>query len=70
MKFFLDANIPLSVIDDIKELNFEVDHARKIGLASASDKEIADYSKKEKAILVTKDLEFGNTMIYQKNYQL
>jgi|SRR3989338_3748197 len=67
MKFFFDANIPLSLINSIKLLGHEVAHAREIGLASAPDKEIAEYAKKQKAILLTKDLEFGNLIIYPKN---
>lgn len=37
MKFFLDENISLSVADSIKELNFEVEHARTAGLNGATE---------------------------------
>ncbi|MBI5066304.1 DUF5615 family PIN-like protein [Candidatus Woesearchaeota archaeon] len=64
MKFFLDENISISVVNFIKILGFEVEHARTAGLSGATDKEISEYAKKNKAILVTKDLEFGNILIY------
>lgn len=66
MKFFLDENMPLSVANSLKELNFEVEHARTSGLRGAPDKQIAEYARKQQAILVTKDLEFGSSILYPK----
>lgn len=67
MKFFLDENLPLSLEESIKKLGFEVKHARTVGLNGATDKTIANYAKKKESILITKDLEFGNLIIYPKN---
>ena len=67
MKFFLDENMPLSTIDIFRKLNFEVEHCSSSELRGVSDKKIAEYAKKQKAILVTKDLEFGSLLIYPKN---
>lgn len=67
MKFFLDENVPLSAIDVIHNLGFEVEHARSAGLGGRPDREIADYAKKRRAVLVTKDLEFGSLALYPKN---
>ena len=67
MKFFLDENIPLSVTDSIKSLGFEVEHVRTSGLRGATDKQIAKYAQKQQAILVTKDLEFGSSILYPKD---
>ncbi len=64
MKFFLDENLPLSLIDIFTEFGFEVEHAKTSGLRGATDKEIAKYALKHKAILVTKDLEFGSLLLY------
>ena len=52
MKFFLDANMPYSVLTIFKELGLKAIHARDVGLSRAADKEIARYAKKNKSILV------------------
>lgn len=64
MKFFLDENVPLSAIDAIRNLGFEVEHARSAGLGGRPDREIANYAKKRRAVLVTK---FGSLALYPKN---
>ena len=64
MKFFLDANIPYTSLGAFKELNLESLHARDVGLSRADDKEIFDYSVKNNSVLVTKDLEFANPMLF------
>ncbi len=66
MKFLLDENLSLSLIELFEELNLECEHAKTIGLIGAKDKEISDYARKNKLILITKDLEFGNFTFYPK----
>ena len=63
MKFFLDACMPYSS-KEISQKYGEGTHARDIGMTGATDKEIILYALKNKAVLVTKDLDFGNTLIY------
>jgi predicted nuclease of predicted toxin-antitoxin system len=65
MRFFLDANIPYSCKDVFKKYG-DVICARDVRLAHATDREIVDYAYKHNAILVTKDLEFGNVHIYPR----
>lgn len=36
-------------------------------MIGSSDNKIAEYAKKQKAILVTKDLEFGSLLIYPES---
>lgn len=67
MKLFLDENLPKSFVKELTSLGFEVKHVSDVGLIGSKDKEIAVYAKKERAILITKDLEFGNLIIYPKN---
>lgn len=67
MKFFIDENLPLSIVDLLKSRGFNAEHVRTSGLSGATDKEIAEYAKKQKAILVTKDLEFGSLILYPEN---
>lgn len=64
MKFFLDANMPLSSVELFEEMNLPAVHARKIGLGSAGDEEIINYAIDNNFILITKDLEFGNQEIF------
>ena len=63
MKFFLDANMPYSSKEVFKKFG-KVQNAKDINLQGALDDEIFDFVIKNKAILVTKDLEFGNPYIY------
>ena len=67
MRFLLDENIPFSVLDIITNSGFEAEHVRNIGMQGSGDKQVAEYAKKQKAVLITKDLEFGNLLIYPKN---
>ena len=64
MKFFLDENISLLLVSELQKLGFEVEHAISVGLRGAKDEEIAQYAKKQKAILITKDIEFGSLILY------
>ncbi len=64
MKFFLDANIPYSSINIFKKFKHEVQHTREVGMGNSPDKEIIDYAVKNDQILVTKDLHFGNILLY------
>jgi len=66
MKFFLDENMPLSVVDAIRNIGFEAEHVKTVGLQGSTDKEIANHARKNNAILVTKDLEFGGRTLYPK----
>lgn len=66
MKLFLDENIPRLAVNELKTLGFEVEHASEVGLKGANDRLIAEYAKKQMAILITKDLEFGSLIVYPK----
>jgi len=60
--------MPYSIIDLFRELNLEALHARDIGLARAKDEEIMNYAIKNKYLLITKDLEFGNRKRFPINH--
>lgn len=66
MKFFLDENISQVLISEFQKEGFEAEHAAKVDLSGAKDNEIAQYAKKQKAILITKDIEFGSFLLYPK----
>ncbi len=66
MKFLLDENLPLSLVQSLRDPNFDVEHVILQGLRGVSDQEIALYARENNRILITKDLEFGNPLIYNK----
>lgn len=65
MKFFLDANMPVSTLKIFEDLSLEAIHSKKIGLSNAEDIKLFDYAIKNNYILVTKDIEFGNPSMFQ-----
>jgi len=67
MKFFLDTNIPYSVLEIFTEFKLTAIHSRDIDLHNATDNEIFEYVVKNKYILITKDLEFANPKIFPTN---
>ncbi len=68
IKFFLDENMPYSTLKVFEECGFYAKHVKDTKLVGTTDEEIAKYARKENAILVTKDLQFGNILIYPKDY--
>lgn len=64
IRFFLDENMPNSSVKMLEDLGYKVEHARDVGLKGSKDKEIARYSREQKAILVSRDLDFGNILLY------
>jgi len=64
MKLFLDENLPISFVESLQKLSFGVEHVRTVGLQGADDQRIALYAKNQKAILITKDVEFGSLLLY------
>lgn len=59
MKFLLDANIPYS-LKEVFPTKHDVTHVRDLNLANAKDQEIAKFAKKNKAVIVSRDLDFAN----------
>src|SRR3989338_3984237 len=59
MKFLLDANMPYSA-KEVFSASDEVFHVRDIELQHASDVDIADWAKHNRAIIVSRDLDFAN----------
>ncbi len=67
MKFLLDANIPRSSLEIFKALSIKATHVSDVGLQVATDQEVAAYAKKQKSIIVTRDLGFGTYAALSKN---
>lgn len=61
MKFLLDANLPYSA-KEVFASPHDAMHVRDLGLSAASDAVIIERAKKERAVLVTRDLDFANIL--------
>jgi predicted nuclease of predicted toxin-antitoxin system len=48
LKFLLDADMPKSSAQVIRNLGFEIEDVRDIGMRAAKDREIMDYAFKKK----------------------
>lgn len=66
MKFFIDANLPYSLKEIFQKFG-KTWHAKEENLKSAPDEEIFRFAIKKRAILVTRDLEFGNPYLYPRD---
>jgi predicted nuclease of predicted toxin-antitoxin system len=63
MKFFIDANLPYSS-KAVFESYGQTWHARDLKLMAAPDEKVLQAAVGKGAILITKDLEFGNPYIF------
>lgn len=63
MKFLLDANIPYSATE-IFASRHDARHVRDIGFANAADEDIASWAKEHGAVIITRDLDFANTIVF------
>ncbi len=64
MKFLLDANIPRSTKAALEQRGFDAVSVRDILPPAASDPVIYDLVKREDRILITRDHDFLNILLY------
>jgi predicted nuclease of predicted toxin-antitoxin system len=64
MRFLIDANLPRAAILVCQEFGHQVEFARDIGLAAASDAQIAERARESGAALLTRDLDFADVRRY------
>jgi predicted nuclease of predicted toxin-antitoxin system len=64
MRFLLDANMPRSVVTVISSAGHEAEFAKDVGLGVAPDSRIAHYAMSTRSVLLTRDLDFANVMVY------
>ena len=62
MRFLADMGIAQSTINWLKSNGYDSIHLRERGLQRISDTEIVKIAKKEKRIILTCDLDFGDLM--------
>lgn len=64
MRFFIDADLPRSTADLLRQYGYEAVDARDVGLADAKDSAIARYAQQHELCLLSGDIGFSNIQIY------
>ena len=64
MRFLIDADLPKSTCNAIREFGFHAEDARDIGLGIKDDSEIIKHAKQNGFVIITRDLDFGNVSIH------
>jgi predicted nuclease of predicted toxin-antitoxin system len=64
VKFVIDEDLPRSTARILREKGFEVYDIRDHGLRGQEDGAIVAFAQRQKAILITGDLGFGNQLRY------
>jgi len=62
MKFLADMGISPKTVAFLKELGYEAVHAHSLGIDKWTDQDILEKAHKEKYILLTHDLDFGELL--------
>lgn len=65
-KFLIDENLSPSLSDYLRNLKYEAVAVREAGLKGKSDEEIVGWIQKNKRVLITADMDFGE-FFYFKN---
>jgi predicted nuclease of predicted toxin-antitoxin system len=64
IKFLLDADMPRSSAGILRDLGYDVEDVRDIGLRGATDRELIEYALRTKRIVVTRDTDFRQVLRY------
>jgi predicted nuclease of predicted toxin-antitoxin system len=62
IKFLIDEDMPMSTAKILRTKGYEALDVRDLGLRGKSDNEIFKFAQKEKAVILTGDLGFGNLL--------
>lgn len=66
-KFLIDENLSPLLSDYLRNLKYEAKAVREVGLKGKSDQEIVNWLQKNKRILITADMDFGE-IFYLKSF--
>ena len=64
LKVLVDEDMPRPTTGLLRSLNIDAIDARDVGLKGAIDANIFEYAQKEGMIIITRDREFGNILMY------
>jgi predicted nuclease of predicted toxin-antitoxin system len=67
LKFLMDADMPRSSAQVIRNMGFDVEDVRDIGMRAAKDREIIEFALINKRIIVTRDTDFGEVLRYPEH---
>jgi predicted nuclease of predicted toxin-antitoxin system len=67
MKFLLDANMPRSAANVLRELGHKVEDVRDVLPNGADDAAVAAHAKSRQLVLVTRDFDFADIRNYPPN---
>ncbi len=62
LKFVIDEDMPRSTAKVLRNRDYDVLDVRDCGLRGKSDNEVFKFAQKEKAVILTGDLGFGNLL--------
>jgi len=62
MTFLADMGVSLTTTSWLREQGYDVNHVRELGMNRAMDSEILDLALKEKRVILTFDLDFGDLL--------
>ena len=63
-KFLLDENVPLSIGAFLRDMGFDVVHAKEVEMLGASDNHIMELARHEERTLITFDKHFADLVLY------
>jgi predicted nuclease of predicted toxin-antitoxin system len=63
-KFLLDENVPPAIGVFLRNMDFDVAHAKASGMLGASDDQIMDLARQEERTLITFDKHFADLLLY------
>jgi len=58
MKLLLDQGLPRGAVELLREARIDATHTSEAGLATASDRRVLEYARRESRIVVTLDADF------------
>ncbi|MBI1730259.1 DUF5615 family PIN-like protein [Candidatus Acetothermia bacterium] len=64
MLFLIDEDLHRSIVNVLKELGHQTLDVRNVGLKGKSDQEIFGYATRHNAVIITADLDFGDTSTF------
>ena len=64
MRFLLNMNMTRVVGHALAELGHEWVHVRDVGLAKGPDPPIIDFARRERRVIVTHDLDYGDLLVF------
>lgn len=70
LKFLLNGNLSWETKEFLKKLGYKAETIAKFGLSRAQDFEIVQFAQKNKYIIITLDLDFGEIYYYYRSIKI